>query len=361
MNTKLFKVMSGVAVCTLLFTGCGKDEEKKDNEKIEQVDKKVEAKTYKDLKLKTYTDYKNDTLSVSVTLDNDANKETPLVFEKDELLHIQVTDDKDAILFEKTVKDENRKSMLAKENLQWDEKFELKDATGKIKVKTTLLLKDSKKVKYDQKMLVSETEFAVQGSVPGETAPAPQPPKGGDGSNASETNTVNNQTANNAKGIIYMPKRTVTYEYATNDEKVNVEKYKFMQDGYVQTENDMTGTNVYYADDSGLYLMYTNPAANVSDNIIPKVKNGQVEVSKTLLVPNQPTVGQKWADNHGSNFEVKGVNASVKASGKTYNDVVKVVKDGNVNYYYSKNDGLLKVESNYGGNTQVMLELKSVR
>jgi hypothetical protein len=309
---------------TIGITGCSKESPKIPEQKpVEQQQKKeVSPRDYKGLKLGVVETVKDGNMHVKFSLENTTNDTIPLNYDADNLIKVTLNGEDGNVAYEGFVTEKKRKSILPFEELEWEQDIPVK-VSGDYTLSLELSVKDTEKEKYTKEELLLQKTIEVE--------------------------------LKESAEMQFLPKEPVTYTYNSPGQngQVMTEEYKYFEDNYIQSENTMTGTNVYYVDKTGLFLVRMD-YVEAGGNVISDVKNNE----KDLLLKFPVQSGTKW-DSNGQSYVVISSGETVTTTMGKLNNVVKVKTNNgsDVFMYYHKDYGLVKVQSDLNGSLVTQFEL----
>lgn len=301
-------------VLGLLLTACNKEEDGKktkvENEKQEGIqeemqEEEIEVRKIKGLILGGEIEVKEELLLLTINLENTTNEEIPMSIENKELFEIKIKDKYGIEVLSEKILDTNRKQINPKEKIKWDKEIDF-DKKGEYELQINVLFKDTKELKYLTYELEKIMAFEKKESE-----------------------------------IAFIPKKPSTYVYITGDRGTTiVEEFEYFEDGFVQSQNSVSGLMVYFVDETGLYVVYEDAFKGSEENIIDKV-----EKNRKLLLKRPIEINSTWQKD-GITYKITSVNEEVQTLYKEFKDAIKVEMVGGANMYFHEDVGLIKVEAN---------------
>lgn len=284
----------------------------------------MEEVVFEGLDLNLALELKDNSVNAMISLDNNSEKETPLYYIDGKIVELLLIDESGAVRKKDYIEEEKTK-IQSDGTIEWEKKIDVDGMSGKYKIKASLMLENQEGMQYEVEAFTEEEEVELK-----------------------------------EKELVYLPKKMKTYIYAGNLSEGDTTKESFVhfQNGYVQSNDSMIGTNVYSVNEDGLFLVYVGNGEFTEENIIDGVNKD----NKSMILKFPALKGNSWTTD-GYNYEILSHDENVKTAYKDFEDVIVVKSNfgSGIKSYYHKDIGLIKVEANMNGDWKVVKELQNIK
>lgn len=154
----------------------------------------------------------------------------------------------------------------------------------------------------------------------------------------------------------FLPQVQQVYVYQMEDGRMQKEAFQFFANGFVQSDIDTVGTNVYYEDATGLYLVSAAAGEHGLSNQL-----GQPPANRELLVPLPTVKGKRWQVG-GVVYRVVDVGQKIETKAQLFQNVtvIEVEKTPRMRFYYQKGFGLVRVDVQTEGDWKEYLSFSGI-
>jgi hypothetical protein len=285
-------------------------------------------KEYNKLRLDISGDVKEKKLALHITLTNENGEAVPLDKGVNEnLLTVTVATYNNQTIGVQNLSEEKREKIQPKEIITWDMEQTLQENYGEILVSAKLNLQNGPLNHYEPSML--ESKISVDRL---------------------------------RKAIPFMPNQPTTYIYhsSADDGEGMIENFIYFNKDRAQSNNSISGTNVYSLEEDGLYLIFQNTKPS-NKNLFSELKTG----NKELLLSLPARVGKKWDNlDKTQHFEIISTAETVTTSMETFKNVIVVMMEsdlGKTLFFYHESYGLVKLQNIQDNMVRYELELSKVQ